>query len=215
MLYAYLACAWVEAQAAGCRHAGRQHLALVTLSEYYAVKHLLLALCLLPLRLWAQTWPVDPVSGKITYAEEVPVKDAPRTDLYQRAHTWWKATHPKAAAWQLADFSNGVLIGRNNTVLQVACGKSTQTWLLWYTLKIEMEDDRYWYRLYDLQLQQKAASRAAAANTAQPGKQALEPLVLRKAAAAQRRGKSIPPALPEKTQQALLALIQSLKASML
>jgi hypothetical protein len=179
------------------------------------VKHLLLALFFLPLRLWAQSWPVDPASGKIIYAEEVPVKDGPKTDLYQRARTWWKATHPKAPAWQVADFSNGVLIGSNHTLLRVTDGKSPQTWKLWYTVKIEMEDDRYWYSIYDLQLQQQPAPQAGAAKGAQPRRQALESLVLPKGASATGRGKTLPPSLPSKAQQTLLALISSLKVNML
>lgn len=179
------------------------------------MKHLLLALFFLPLCLWAQAWPVDPLSGKIIFAEEVLVKDGPKTDLYQRARTWWKAAHPKSPAWQVADFQNGVLIGSNHTLLRVPAGKRTQTWKLWYTLKIEMEDDRYWYSIYDLQLQQQPDPKAAAAKTAQSRKQALEPLVRPKAVAGKGRGQMVPPSLPPKAQQTLLALISSLKAGML
>lgn len=174
------------------------------------MKYLLLALCFLPLRLWAQAWPVDAASGKIIYAEEVPVMDGPKTELYHRARAWWKATHPQAPAWQVADFSNGVLIGRNHTVLRVPCGNTRQTWILWYTLKVEMTDDRYWYSIYELQLQPPAPAR-----TAPPRRLALEPLVLPKATPAKSREKTAPPALPQQAQQALQALIQSLKAGML
>jgi hypothetical protein len=178
------------------------------------VKHLLLALFFLPLNLMAQSWPVDPASGKIIYAEEVPVKDGPKTELYHRARTWWKATHPKSPVWQLADFSNGVLIGSNHTLLRVSHGQSRQTWKLWYTVKIEMEDDRYWYSVYDLQLQPPAAVQPAT-KRAQPRKQALEPLVLPKAAPVKGPATKIPPSLAPQARQALLALIESLKASML
>jgi hypothetical protein len=177
------------------------------------VKLLLLALFLLPLCSWAQGWPVDPLSGKIIYAEEVPVKDAPKTDLYRRAQAWWKTTPARPAAFQVADFANGLLIGKNHTLLQVREGGGTQAWKLGYTLKIEMEDDRYWYSLHDLHLQKLPAPPASAAKAGP--EQALETLVLPQAAGKKRSGNTVPAPLPAKTQQAIRTLIAGLKAAML
>jgi hypothetical protein len=194
----------------GARWAGPP--AIASFFQHTPVKPLLLALFLLPLCSWAQSWPVDPLSGKIIYAEEVPVKDAPKTDLYRRAQAWWQATPAKPAAFQVADFANGLLIGKNHALVKVQEGGSVRTWQLGYTLKIEMEDDRYWYSLHDLHLQQLPAPPAAA--KAGP-KQPLETLVLPQAAGKKGRGHTVPAPLPGKTHQAIRTLIASLKAAML
>ena len=116
---------------------------------------LLLASCLLaaafPGR--AQGFPLDPATGTIYYSEEVPVTDGPKTDLFYRARTWLLAAKPGRQALQVADVANGVLIARTYSLLPAATGRPGEAIKLWHTIKIEVEDDRFWYSLSDFELQ--------------------------------------------------------------
>jgi hypothetical protein len=177
---------------------------------------LLLAFCTLApaLALWAQDFPLDPTSGKIFYAEEVPVKDGPKTDLFHRARTWLLAADPSQQALQVADASNGVLIARTYSLLLPANGDSQQTCRLWQTIKIEVEDDRYWYSLSGFQLQWAPVSTAS--KETQTRQYPLEELVSPKTNSGKKSHKTSPDQfLADKARERISALIEDLKASML
>ncbi|GEO06032.1 hypothetical protein AAE02nite_36960 [Adhaeribacter aerolatus] len=175
---------------------------------------LLLLFSLLSFNFWAQTFPVDPLSGKIYYAEEVLVKDGPQFDLYHRAKAWFAAGKNKKAL-QTDDLANGLLVGRNYRFVSVPDGNKAQTYRLWYTVKLEMEDDRYWYSITDFLLEGEQLPNAAGVK-AHKSKVPLEALVLTKNGTDPKEKKEILNKLLEKaTHKSILALIKELKASML
>jgi hypothetical protein len=172
-------------------------------------------LFLLPIPVFGQTFPVDPGSGQIVYTEEVLVKDGPQTDLYNRAKVWFTRSGINKKALQVDDPANGVLIGKYYTVLSVTDGLQNQSFKLWYTVKLELEDDRYWYRFSDFQLQKESASKAAAVKKPLP-KQPLEAWFLAKNAV-DRKGsnRSLHKALAAAAHKSIAALIKDLKTQML
>jgi hypothetical protein len=177
---------------------------------------LLLAFCTLvpAFGLWAQDFPLDPASGKIFYAEEVLVMDGPKTDLFHRARTWLLAANTKRQALQVADASNGVLIARTYSVLPAPKGTSRQACKLWHTIKIEVEDDRYWYSLSGFQLQWEPAGAASEEVKTRPFP--LEDLVLAKASPAKKKPlTSAEKLLAAKARERIATLIEDLKANML
>ncbi len=163
------------------------------------MKLLWLILSIFPVGLLAQTFPVDAVTGKIYYAEEVLVKDAPQLDLYHRAKTWFAQTAKPESKIVSDDLSNGVLIGRNYLLVPV----KNQPYRIWYTLKFEMEDDRYWYSLTDFQLQKHSSSQAASLSSTP-----LEKVVLPV------KSDSSDAGFHAEVQQSILTLIQQIKKSM-
>jgi len=104
----------------------------------------------LPLRLNAQNLPVDTASGKIYYAEEVLVKDGPQQDLYNRAKTWFANIEQNKKVLLVDDKANGVLIGSCFFLIPDIANERTKPINLSCTIKIEVEDDRYWYSITDL-----------------------------------------------------------------
>lgn len=131
-----------------------------------------------PLSLLGQSFPVDAATGKIYYAEEVLVKDGPQLELYHRAKAWFAKAGKTKNTIQVDDLPNGVLIAKNYLLLSVKNQEKNQTYQLWYTLKIEMEDDRYWYSLTDFQLQPFNKPGATKSGTSTTPRQALEKIVL-------------------------------------
>jgi hypothetical protein len=173
------------------------------------VRALLLAVCLLPLSLWAQDFPIDRASGKIIYTEEVPVKDGPKTDLYNRARAWWLTAHKGSQTLQVDDPANGLLMGNTFSLIVVWEKSQRHTYKLWHTIKIEVEDDRFWYRISDIQLQ-----RTASKGVLTP-KEALESFVL-PGTAAGKKGYPNPghPALMVQVHKGITALIEDMKKNM-
>lgn len=175
---------------------------------------LLLVLCTLApaFGVWAQDFPLDPSTGKIYYAEEVLVKDGPKTDLYNRARSWLTAVGVCRQGLLVADVPNGVLIARTYLLLPTAAGSRRQPGKIWHTIKIEVEDDRYWYSLYDFQVQQATGATKAGPAPTYP----LENLRLaQKPAPGQGHPKAADPVLAGKARQSIAARIASLKAAML
>ena len=177
--------------------------------------NLLLFFSLLPFNFWVQTFPVDAISGKIYFAEEVLVKDGPQMDLYNRAKAWFAASAKNKRALLVDDLANGLLIGSNYRLLSVRNGQQAQTLQLWYTVKLEMEDDRYWYSITDLQIQGGELPKVAGVKN-QTNKVALEALVIPKNIAAQKGEKAIfYKSLEHAAHKSIVALIKDLKGSML
>jgi hypothetical protein len=179
------------------------------------LRSLVLALLLFPLGAGSQVFPHDPASGKIFYAEEVLVKDGPKTDLYHRARSWWMTTNKGKQALLLDDATNGVLSGRNYSLLLIKQGNKHLRYKLWHTLQIEVEDDRYWYRISDFQVQ-KIGAPPTVSRQAPASKQPLEALVP-SSTELNKKGRQDPvqQALIQKAQASIAALIQDLKANML
>lgn len=179
------------------------------------VQLLWICLCMMPLGLLAQTFPVDAASGKIYYAEEVLVKDGPQLDLYNRAKTWLAAGNQKKAL-QVEDAANGILIKSNYSLLSVHDGNTFQTFKLWYSIKIEVADDRYWYSLSDFQLQSSPTHKIPASDQVQISRKPLEAWVLsNKDEDITGKQKLFSKSLEKAALQSILALIEDMKANML
>ena len=178
------------------------------------VKFLLLLFPLFPLHTSAQIFPVDALSSKIYYTEEVLVKDGPQFDLYNRAKAWFAAGKNKRNL-QVDDLANGLIIGCNYQELSVANGQKIQTFRLWYTVKLELEDDRYWYSLTDFRLQGRHLPKEASVKTPE-SEVPLEALVLAKNGARPNGENGIfYKSLQNAAHKSILALIKDLKANML
>lgn len=90
--------------------------------------------------------------------------DGPKTDLYRRARAWLLANSQAPRELLVDDAANGVLIARTFTWVRVP-GRSKggyQPYKLWHTIKIEVENDRFWYSFYDLKVQEATAGAAPA-----------------------------------------------------
>ena len=165
--------------------------------------------------LLGQTFPVDAALGKIYYAEEVLVKDGPQVELYNRAKAWFAGSGKNKKTLQVDDLANGLVIGSNYRMLSVQDGHKAQTLKLWYTVKLEMEDDRYWYSITDFQVQGEQLPKLTGIKT-QENKVPLEVLVIPKKDAASKGEKGrFYKSLENEAHKSILALIKELKASML
>lgn len=176
----------------------------------FLVRLFLLASLLLPLSLGAQGFPRDPATGKILFAEEVPVMDGPKTDLYRRARAWLLQKGPSARTLVVDDTANGVLIAHAFAWIQVP-GKRKglyQTYKLWHTIKIEVENDRFWYSFYDLKVQEAGSPSAKAGP-----KLALERFLPSPAGPPKTRHPA-PPPWAAQVQARMTILIQDLKVRM-
>ena len=163
----------------------------------------------------AQTFPVDAVSGKIYYAEEVLVKDGPKPDLYNRAKTWFSSSKNKKTL-NVDDVANGLLIGSNYCRLLVHDGIKDQPFRLWYTVKIEMEDDRYWYSLSNFKIQRETIPEDLVPGENKNLMEPLESLVLSKnGGKLVRKADPFYKSLRDATHNSILALIKNMKANML
>ncbi len=168
------------------------------------MKFIWLLFCIFPLNLRAQTFPVDAATGKIYYAEEVLVKDGPQLELYHRAKAWFAKAAKTKNKMKVDDLPNGVLIGTDYLLLPV----KNQTYQVWYTLKIEMEDDRYWYSLTDFWLE-PVLSLSVNSTKQVITRQPLELIVL------PQKEKPLPnKVLSETVQKSILSLIQNIKENM-
>jgi Domain of unknown function (DUF4468) with TBP-like fold len=165
-----------------------------------------------PLTLWAQVFPVDAGTGKIIYAEEVPVMDGPKTDLYNRARAWLQARGKSQEPLQVDDAANGLLVASNYVLLLVPEGKQHRRYKLWHTIKIEVENDRFWYSITGLELQ-KADTLALPA--IRQARQPIERLVLPEAPAGKKVSGPPPALLSGKVRESMAALIRDLKKNML
>ena len=175
------------------------------------VKNFWVILFLIPVCLSAQNLPIDVTSGRIYYAEEVLVKDGPQLDLYNRAKAWF-ASSGNNKAIQVDDVANGLLIGRNDKMLLVSDGHHNTAYRLWYTIKIEMEDDRYWYSLSDFKIQTDTLSGPDVNKNLQP----LETFVISKKAPGH-KGNAEPfyKRFADATYNNIQDLIKNIKAHML
>ncbi|MGV3587191.1 MAG: DUF4468 domain-containing protein [Adhaeribacter sp.] len=171
---------------------------------------------LIPFYASAQIFPVDALSGKIYYAEEVLVKDGPQFDLYNRAKAWFSSSVQNKKALQVDDLANGLIIGASYRVLSVREGHKAQQFRLWYTVKLEMEDDRYWYSITDFKLQQAQLPKGAGIKDVQANKVPLEEVVLAKDRAVLKGEQAVfVKSLEEAAHKSITTLIKELKASML
>ena len=163
----------------------------------------------------AQTFPVDAASGKIYYAEEVLVKDGPMSDLYNRAKAWFASGGNKKAL-NVDDVANGLLIESNYSQLLVCDGNQDQTFRLWYTVKLEMDDDRFWYSLSDFKIQKVAIPEVSVSGEVKEPMQPLEDLAFsKKIADLKEKEKIFYKSLADAARKSVLALIEDMKASML
>jgi len=168
---------------------------------------------LIPVSLFAQVFPVDAASGKIYYSEEVLVKDSPRSDLYFRAKSWFKSSSKNKQVLPVDDAVNGLIIGSNYSLLLVNDGHKHEPLRLWYTLKIEMEDDRYWYSLSDFKIQKETLAVTADKIDL---KEPLESMIyLKNKEKAENKPELSPEGLADAAHQCILDLIKNLKTSML
>ncbi|KAA5542369.1 DUF4468 domain-containing protein [Adhaeribacter rhizoryzae] len=180
------------------------------------VKILSLFFLLMPFHASAQVFPVDALSGKIYYAEEVLVKDGPQFDLYNRAKAWFSSSVQNKKALQVDDLANGLIIGASYRVLLVREGHQAQKFRLWFTVKIEMEDDHYWYSITDFQLQEIQSTKEAGTKELKAAKVPLEELVLAKNEVALKGEKVIfHKSLESSAYDSIVALIKDFKKSML
>ena len=170
---------------------------------------------LIPVCLSAQTFPVDAASGKIYYAEEVLVKDGPKSDLYNRAKAWFASSKNKKTL-NVDDVANGLLIGSNYCMLLVQDGHKDQPFRLWYTVKIEMEDDRYWYSLSNFKIQKDTIPEDSVSGENKKLMQPLELLVLSKNAGnTVRKADLFYKSLVHAAHNSILVLIKDIKVNML
>ncbi|WP_158546177.1 DUF4468 domain-containing protein [Adhaeribacter pallidiroseus] len=161
-----------------------------------------------PVTVSAQTFPVDAATGKIYYAEEVLVKDGPQLELYHRAKAWFAPIGKVKIVIKVDDLPNGVLIGQTYSPFSFTSPGKKQTYHLGYTLKLEIEDDRYWYSLTDFWLEPVIPLQAHSAKQV-IGQQPLEIAVL------PQKEKPVPnKVLAEAVQKTILAFIQNLKESL-
>ncbi|MDQ3290468.1 MAG: DUF4468 domain-containing protein [Bacteroidota bacterium] len=109
----------------------------------------------LPFTLFAQVLPRDKSSGKIYYSEEVLVKDGPQQDLYHRAKAWFASPGKTTKTLRVDDHVNSILVGEIGSQLSLMEGNLNQKFQLWYTLHLQLADDRYWLSLEDFQLQKQ------------------------------------------------------------
>jgi len=179
------------------------------------VKLLWLIFLLIPVCLSAQTFPVDAASGKIYYAEEVLVKDGPKSDLYNRAKAWFASGKNKKAL-NVDDVANGLLIGSSYSLLLVYDGYQNQSFRLWYTVKIEVEDDRYWYSLSDFKIQEETILKDSVSCENKKTIQPLESLVLsNNAGNTGRKADPFHKLLVDASHNSILALMKDIKGNML
>lgn len=167
-------------------------------------------LLLFSLGLQAQIFPREAGTGKVVFAEEVLVMDGPKTDLYRRARAWLLQNSHSPRALLVDEEADGVLIAHSFALIQAGVKGQPRPYKLWYTLKIEVENDRYWYRCYDLKVED-AAPRSARARESQG--QALEKFL----PAPAQKGKQ--PSLgtcslPAQAHACVTALLQDLKKRM-
>jgi hypothetical protein len=185
-------------------------------SNINLMKLLWLISFLIPFNLVAQNFPVDAASGKIYYAEEVLVKDGPKSDLYNRAKRWFASAGKSKKALKIDDPANGILVGRQYSLLSVYNGGKNQNFMLWYTVKLELEDDRYWYSISDLGLQKAHLPKEVVSEANQKSVLPLETLVLSKDAVDLKgREKPLNNSIKEAAHKSILALIKDIKANML
>lgn len=185
-------------------------------SKKHIMRKLLLALFLLPFSLFAQIFPVDTDSGKITYTEEILVKDASQSELYNRAKTWFFASTKDNQALQVDDAANGLLIGNRYSPLVIKDGEKTETRKLWYTIKIRVEDDFLWYSMTDFQLQGGSTPQELSSKEVQTMKHPLELFVFSQNASAKKGNtESFNKELNDKINESILDLIKDFKTNML
>lgn len=118
------------------------------------MRTLLLFFLLIPLTLPAQTLPVDSASGKIYFAEEVLVKDAPKTDLYNRAKSWFKNKQKISSIFLQDDLQQGLLIVKSGFNLEFCQKQKVVIYSVTYIIQLEIEDDKYFVRLHNFRLQE-------------------------------------------------------------
>jgi hypothetical protein len=152
--------------------------------------------------------------------------DGPQTDLFNRARAWLLAARPTRQGLQVADAANGVLVARTYSLLPADKGSSGPGGKLWHTIKIKVQDDRYWYSLSDFQVQGTPGP-ATSPVTKKPARPCpLEDVVLSKPGAAKTGvskpgsakpapGKPAANFAPDQVRQTINTLIADLKASML
>lgn len=175
---------------------------------------LLLGLFLFPISLFAQSFPVEAGSGKIVYSEEVLVKDADHVDLFKRARKWIVSSTNNGAPLKTEDTVNGVLVADGwikltNTNTNKGQHKNCK---LSYTIKIKVDDDRYWYRFSDFYLEEKQHKSKKGQITKYP----LETIILTATSSNKTISDQTEKKLAhKKLQENIRLLIEQFKASML
>jgi hypothetical protein len=173
---------------------------------------LLFGLFLVPLHLLGQVFPVDDQSGKITYSEDILVKDAAQSELFDRAKVWINRTALTDKAILKEDTCNGLITGKAYFPLVLEEGGKQQRYRIWYTAVFRVEDDRYWYRLTEFQLQENHLPPLAPANGAQAPKQPLEKFVMPKKAEKENR---VHKAIASQADESIRALLAEMSACLL
>lgn len=128
------------------------------------MKQFLLIFLLLPFTLIAQqTFPVDTVSGKITYTDVVSVEGVLKANLYTRAKEWFgeNFSGPEATI-EKEDKEAGILIGKAYKDIQGMSTTGMEAIKLWYNVKVEVKDNRYRYTIDNINLQNYVNSKLPA-----------------------------------------------------
>lgn len=176
------------------------------------MQKILFTICFLPTILFAQTFPIDSHSGKITYTEDLLIKDASQTELYDRAKSWIVSSSGKTHGILVEDPSNGLLKASNQTNVRAREGNNKVINKLWYTVTFQVEDDRLWYKISDFHVNNGYGTVGSGNRRDQAWKQPLEALLTPKHAD-EKKGQN--KALAEKARKSIEALLAEMKSSLL
>lgn len=93
---------------------------------------------------FAQEFPINEKTGKVSFENTVKVDGASKSDLYLRANEWFAKTFSSAnSVIQMQDKEAGIIIGKGNIK---AYFKEWATVGVWnFTLSFESRDGRYIY----------------------------------------------------------------------
>jgi hypothetical protein len=102
---------------------------------------------------YAQKFPVDPETKKITYTEVVEVPGMKKEDLYKRAKAWYvTSTGVTKLALELEDPETGKLLGKVNNPIKVnnpPLQNKFEVGSVVYNITVIVKDDKYKYIITD------------------------------------------------------------------
>lgn len=96
-------------------------------------------------------FPIDSITGKITYTEVISVEDKDATDLFLSAKEWFVNNFVSAKnVIQMEDKNAGIILGKGKIPVYTNNAFKTDLGFVEFTIKIEVKDGRYKYTLKDL-----------------------------------------------------------------
>lgn len=128
------------------------------------MKKILFLFFLLPFTLLAQqSFPVDTVSGKITYTDVVSVDGVSKAILFTRAQEWFSENFsgPESTI-EKKDKEDSVLLGKAYKDIPGMSTTGMEALKLWYNVKVEVKDNRYRYTIDNINLQNYVNSKLPA-----------------------------------------------------